>query len=89
MKTLILIAVLLLPAPAYAAQKYNPFSNTWETTSSDSELEYNPHEDSWSYEQKGSTLEYNPFQNKWEFAPPESNKENQRQDPYGYDRQSK
>jgi hypothetical protein len=93
MKTiLVIITVLLVTSPAFAVQKYNPFNNKWETTSSDSELEYNPHENTWSYEQKGSTLEYNSFENKWEYAPP-SPKGGQGQgaygpsyDPYGYDR---
>lgn len=84
MKELIIIAILLLPAAAFADQKYNPFSGKYETTSPDADLKYNPFSNKWSYEQKGSTFEYNPFEKKYEYAPPPEHKEPGR-DPYGYD----
>jgi len=49
-------------------QRYNPYSDTWETTRGEKELRYNPHEDEWSYEDPDATFPvYNPHEDRWEY----------------------
>ena len=66
-----ILPLLFILLPAHAVQKYNAFTNKWETTSKDSEMKYNAFDNEWSYEQPGSQLEYNAFENEWEYAPPD------------------
>lgn len=69
-KLIIILTITLLASPAFAAQKYNPHTNKWETTSEDATIQYNPHDESWSYQQPGSKIEYNPHEKSWDWAPP-------------------
>lgn len=71
MKTLIILLVLSMATVCYAGQKYNPYSQRWETTPIDSEMKYNPYDQEWSYEDKDSEVEYNPYEQTWDWNEPE------------------
>ena len=72
-RSIAFLVILIYSVSAHAAQKYNPYTNKWETTSEDATVQYNPYDNTWSYQQPGSQVEYNPYENEWEWAPPERN----------------
>lgn len=72
MKTLLFLSIILWAATAYADQRYNPYSNTWETTTNNTVLKYNAYENNWSYQHPASRPEYNAYENKWEYAAPKT-----------------
>ena len=68
MKRLALVTVfftLTFSALAIADQKYNPYTNKWETTDSDSTLQYNALEDEWGYADENANPRYNALQDQW------------------------
>ena len=66
---LTVVMVTMIFTLAQAEQKYNPYSDRWETVSEcEDQLTYNPYEDSWSYEMEGSEIEYNPYEDSWEYT---------------------
>ncbi len=80
MKRLVLasmLATLFLAGTALAGQKYNAFTNRWETVPDRYEMKYNPHNNNWSYQAPKARPEYNPHQNTWDWNP----------EPYGTQRQ--
>ncbi|MFC2149828.1 hypothetical protein ACFLQ8_03905 [Candidatus Auribacterota bacterium] len=70
MKKLVFTAVLMLAASGcWAEQKYNSFSDKWETVpdGSDWNMKYNSMEGDWSYQPEDAQTEYNSFEDKWEW----------------------
>jgi hypothetical protein len=74
------LALVVSPATAqqyygygnpYAQQqpvtKYNPFSNNWEMTYPNSQLNYNANQNTWQYTTPNAQPQYNPFSNRWEY----------------------
>ena len=72
MKNLIIVTLvfsgIFFPRLLLAESKYNPWTNQWETRSSDDVIKYNPYNNSWNYEDKGSNLEYNSWTNSWDYS---------------------
>ena len=69
-RILILLIVLSISvSAAWCEQKYNPFTNKWETVpdNSDWQTKYNAFENNWSYQPRDAKVEYNAFENKWEW----------------------
>lgn len=64
----ILLFLALTISTATASQRYNPFTNKWETASSKAVITYNPYENTWEYAEPESTWEYNIYVKKWEPA---------------------
>jgi hypothetical protein len=60
----------LAAQPAWAEQKYNPYTGKWETVRPGAELKYNPHSGSWGYAAPEASPKYNPHSSNWEMAPP-------------------
>jgi hypothetical protein len=54
-------------SPLAAVQKYNGFSNKWETVPQDSQLKYNGLENTWSYQPPDAQIEYNSFENQYQW----------------------
>ena len=69
-KTLAILVVLVLAGVVYAGQKYNPYTNTWETTRPGWVLKYNAMGDAWHYAPPNAQPTYNPMENRWDMAPP-------------------
>lgn len=92
MKGILILAIVtagfLVPVTgAIAEQKYNPYTNRWETTTNDTILKYNPYENDWSYQKPNAQPEYNPYENKWEFNEKEHNNpwnNNKEKNKYGW-----
>lgn len=68
MKTLLILSLSILSLTSLSAgQKYNGFSNRWETVPEGSQLQYNGFNNTWSYQPRGAQLEYNGFENEWQW----------------------
>ena len=67
MKRLFIIFILGLSTTLMAAQKYNPYSNTWESVPDSWVLRYNPYANRWSFQSHASQLRYNSYKNVWEW----------------------
>ena len=71
MKTLIFVIMvtIFVAATGYCEQKYNAFTNKWETVPDNSnwQTKYNAFDHSWSYQPRDAKTEYNAFENRWEW----------------------
>lgn len=69
MRKIILMSVigLLICGLAFAGQKYNPYTQRWETVPDNWQTQYNPYSQTWSYQPQGAKIEYNPYQRKWDW----------------------
>ncbi len=61
--------IALMASPASCEQKYNAFTNKWETVpdNSDWQTKYNAFDNSWSYQPRDAKTEYNAFENRWDW----------------------
>ena len=69
---LLILAVLFVSSYAHAYLKYNPYSQSYESATPNSELKYNPYSRQYSYEKPSSKLKYNPYSRKYSFSQPSS-----------------
>ena len=66
----------------FAGQKYNPYTNQWETVPNNYEMKYNPYDNEWTYQHPQAQQEYNPYNNTWDYCPPETNTDPAHRDYY-------
>lgn len=73
MKKILFVIALCAVINTYGEQKYNPYSEKFETTSPDAQLEYNPFSNSHSYVPRPAgqapRMEYNAYENNFELVP--------------------
>ena len=69
---LVLLGLALSKTSIAADQKYNPYTQKWETVAPDSVLKYNPYEREWKYASPDAKSTYNPHNRSWDMAPPDA-----------------
>jgi len=64
---LVILGVFCFVILGLAGQKYNPFTNKWETVPEDAEIRYDPFNNTWHFHDPDAEQEYNPFSNQWQW----------------------
>ncbi len=68
MKTIIFLGLACMAMGGLnASQKYNPYTNKFETVPPNSQIKYNPYNNNYSFQPPGAKLEYNPYSRKYEW----------------------
>jgi len=65
---LLILAVLFISNYSHTFLKYNPYSQSYENATPNSELKYNPYSRQYSYEKPGSKLDYNPYSREYYYS---------------------
>ena len=60
MKHLLLTFIIVFFANVYAEQKYNPYSNEWETVIPDAQLQFNPFSNTHEFASPDASPKFNP-----------------------------
>ena len=68
MKTLLLISIIIFTNIAQTHFKYNPYSNSYESTTPNSKLKYNPYSGKYSFQEPSAKLKYNPYSGKYYYS---------------------
>jgi len=69
----LIIIISLISSTVYAGQRYNPYTNKYETASKGEVLTYNPYENEYTYAYPDNKWEYNPYEDKYEASRDEGN----------------
>ena len=62
----ILIMAMIIPSLVFADLRYNPYSETFETTQPGDILINVPQSNYWTYDPPGSVARFNPYNETWE-----------------------
>ena len=70
--SVIFVTLLTLGVAAVSSSqadiRFNPYSQSWESSPSDGVLKFNPYSHGWSYERPDSSLEFNPYNHQWNYS---------------------
>ena len=66
-KLIIILTLLFITSPCFAAYKYNPHTRQWENVPDNWNIRYDVYNNNWSYQPQNAQIMYNPYSQRWEW----------------------